>query len=297
NYEVASQLWFDQYLKGEFEFPKTPQLEVNLKTDSGTPQAWLGVDRAATALGVEFYYTQHGQVDGEKHDMDNTKHRFWHYAAAKKHDGNWIADLPVASVDKPLWVFANVIYPLEKPVGYAGYYYRIGESKEFTLSSLMSMHSAEDLKAAGVKAAFKPSLTIESFKGEWEKEWFSYRPEEWGMQTNKLYSEIWSAPEGASLALDVKSAEANKLVITIDEFGVEVDLTGGSDWQTIVLLPENFENAIGEKLESWDGVRNLSLTAEKTLRTRVGKENKQKKFGAAWKGDAPVFRELRWVQK
>lgn len=295
NYEVASQLWFDQYLKGTFTFPTTPNLSVNPGAENGVPTASVIVDSSKPVLGVEFYYTQHGQMDRDEDDMTNTKARFWHYGEATKQGDVWTGKLPVASLDKPLWVYANVIYPLETPVSYAGYYYRVGSSKQFTLSSLMFVATNVELKEAGVKATLSPSRAIESFEGDWEKEWFNYRPEKWGHQTNKLYSEVWKAPEGASLAFDVRADSPNKLVIRIDEYAAEIDLNGGEEWQSVVLSPSDFQNAGEEGLKNWSGIRNLGFSDSETLKLNLKGERKQVKVGADWQGSDPDFRKLRWV--
>lgn len=296
NYEVASQLWFDQQLKGTFTLPATPSLTVNLKSPRGVPSASVRVDESKPVLAVEIYYTQHGQMDGGKDNMENTKSRFWHFAKATKKDDAWSGSFHLASVGKSLWVYANVIYSLERPVSYAGYYYRVGSSKTFTVSSLMFVAPSEVLKGSGVDPTLASSLVIESFEGDWEKEWFSYRPEEWGRQTNKLYSEVWKAPEGAMLAVDVRAEKANKFAIRIDDFAKDVELKGGAEWQQVLLSPSDFQNAKGEKLESWNDIRNLSLSPKETLRAKVDGKAKRVNVGADWQGAAPEFRNLRWVK-
>ena len=50
---------------------------------------------------------------------------------------------------------------------------------------------------------------IETFEGDWEKEWFTYKPEEWARATHKVYDDTWKAPKNAKLALEVLAAEAN----------------------------------------------------------------------------------------
>jgi hypothetical protein len=36
-YEVATMLWMDQYLRGSFSFPQTPETTLAMKTDDGVP--------------------------------------------------------------------------------------------------------------------------------------------------------------------------------------------------------------------------------------------------------------------
>jgi len=295
NYEVASQLWFDQYLKGTLTLPATPQLKVDFNTKDRVPVVSVVPDESMPILAVDVYYTRHGQMGGLKSDMANTKNRFWHHAPATKSRDRWQARLPLSNRDKPLWVYANVIYKLEELVSYAGYYYRVGSSETFALSSLMPIFAGEELKRAGVQATVKPSLLIENFEGDWEKEWFTYRMEEWARSTHKIYDDRWKAPAGAKLALEVRAEQANTLVIGIDAYGAEVNIAGGGEWQTVAVSASDFRDATGDVLNNWDGIMELSLGAAQTLRERVDGENKSTKLGAPWNGPKPEFRNLRWV--
>jgi len=295
-YEVASQLWFDQTLKGSFSFPATPKIAVSLRTEDGIPTASVTLDDSLPVLAVDVYYTRHGQMDGVKDNMENTRNPFWHYAKPTKQGPAWRACLPLSNTDTPLWVYANVTYTLEEPVAYAGYYYRVGSSKAFTLSSRMSLASPGELRAAGVKATLKPCLTIEAFDNDWEKQWFTYRPEEWGRKTHKIYDEMWKAPQRAKLGVDVRAEQRNKLVVGIDTFAAEVSLAGGGKWQSIVLEPSDFKDVTGTVLTGWEGIRELRLGPSETLRKRVDGKMKSLQLGAAWQGPNPEFRKLRWIE-
>ena len=294
NYEVASQLWFDQQLKGTFRFPATPQIVVDLRVKDGIPTVIVTPDSSKPVLAVEVYYTQHGQMGDLKEDRDNTKNRFWHYAKTKKEAERWSASLPLSSTDRPLWVYANVTYPLDDAVAYAGYYYRVGSSQAFNLSSLMFMATADELKAAGVEPTRKPPLMIETFAGEWEKEWFTYKPAEWGRRMHKVYDDLWKAPADAKLAVDVRARQANKLVVGIDSYAAEVKLSGGAEWQQIILSLTDFHNAKRVALTDWKGIRELRLGATDTLKEKVDGRDRTVKLGSPWKGPNPEFRNLRW---
>ena len=294
-YEVATQLWFDQFLKGTFAFPATPKHSLELKTKNGVPTFSVTPDASKPVLAVDIFYTQHGQKAGEKHDMENTKARFWHHAAATKSGDTWIADLPLSSTEKPLWAYANVVYPLDTPVTGAGYYYRTYTTKQFNLSSLMAMSTANELKAAGVRATLKPSLVIETFEGDWEKEWFTYRAEEWARKTHKIYDQKYQPPAGATLAFDVRAADPNKLVVGIDDHATEVSLSGKGEWQPVSLSPADFKDATGSPLTDWKDIKELRLGNQETLSGGRRDKDKRLKLGGVWNGAAPRFRNLRWV--
>jgi len=295
-YEVASLLWFDQHLKGAFHMPRTPGSSLQLKTESGVPLFTVKPDGSKNILGVDIYYTQQGQMDGKKSDMNNTKARFWYHAAAKRNGNVWTADLPILNTDKPLWVYANVLYPLKIPVTGAGYYYGVYTTDRFNISSLMHIAKPGELKGAGVKPTVKPSLMIEAFDADWEKEWFTYKPADWARKTHKLYDEKWKAPLAAKLALDVRSKKKNKIVVGLDKYASEVQLSGGSEWQAVMLTVNDFKSANAESLASWSGIKELRLGSVETLRERHKDGDKTLKLGSAWQGDKPEFRNLRWAE-
>lgn len=294
-YEVATHVWMDHFLKGEGVVPKTPKTTLTLKTEDGVPSLSIEPDAARRILGVEVYYTREGQMDGKKDDATNTIHRFWYYAPAKQEGEIWTAKLPLCGVDKPLWVYANVIYALEAPIKGAGYYYRIYSTDRFVISSVPLLMSVEELQAAGVKSTRSPSLVIEDFQGEWQKQWFAYqpfaqKPDEWVRSTHKIYADEWKAPPGSRLAFDVRSDQPNKLAVGLSDAAAEVALQGGAEWQTVILDPANFVDAANKPLKDWSSGRELRLGAEDNLR---GKSPKV--FGGNWQGNPPEFRNLRWL--
>jgi len=293
--EVASPLWFDQHLKGMFQFPKTPDSSLVLRTTGGVPAFTVVPDSAKPILSVDMFYTQQGQIEGEKNNHEKTMARFWHHAVAVRHGVAWTADLPVMDTNRPLWVYANVLYPLENPVSGAGYYYGIYTAKNFTLSSRMAIATPDQLKAAGVQATDQPSLMIETFGGDWQKEWFTYDlTDNWARKTHKLYDPKWQAPSSAKLALDVRSEKPNKIVIGLDTHAAEIQLSGGDTWQSIVLSSADFLDADAAPLSKWEGLRELRLGPKETLRNRKGDNTKPRMLGAEWQGPKPEFRNLRW---
>jgi hypothetical protein len=295
-YEVAGPLWFDQYLRGAFQFPATPSAALELKTSDAIPSFTVQPDAAKPVLAVDIYYTQQGPNDGEKEDMNNAMNRFWHHAKAIQHGKVWTAELPLLTVAKPLWVYANVLYPLAAPVTGAGYYYATYTATQFNLASKMLIASPEQLKAAGVKATDKPSLLIEAFGKDWQKEWFTYDlTDNWARKTHKLYDPKWLPPASATLALEARSQQPNKLVMGLDNYAAEIPLTGGMKWQKIVLSPANFHDAAGKSLPDWKGVKELRLGDKETLRSKDGDTEKKLDLGTDWQGAKPEFQNLRWI--
>ena len=199
--------------------------------------------------------------------------------------------MPLISTDLPLWAYANVSYQLEQPVTSAGYYYAVRSADQFVLSSQLRMITAEQLRSAGVQATLKPSVMIEDFEGDWQKEWFNYR-DGWARSTHKVYDPQWQTPGNAKLALQVSCAQANKLVVKIDEYAAEVSLAGGSAWEAIEFSAVDFKNTAGKALTDFKGIKELRLSPQETLR---GKNNAVAQFGGAWQGADPIFNDLHWV--
>jgi hypothetical protein len=273
-YQVVGPLWFDQYLKGAFCYPKTPATSLELKTQGG--------------------YTQQGQPEGEKNDRENTMNRFWHHASPARCANTWTAKLPLLSTDRPLWVYANVSYPLDTTVTSAGYYYGPYTATMFNLSSTMHVATQGQLEEAEVKATLKPSLVIESFEGDWEKEWFTYKPEDWARRTHKIYDDRWQAPSQAKLAFEVRAAKPNKMVVGLDQFATEVVLIGNRQWQSVTLTPTQFHDAEGDSLPGWEDVKELRIAAMETLRATGKGPSKSRVVGESWQGPKPDVRNLRW---
>lgn len=293
-FEVATQLWFDQHLKGSFSWPKTPETKLDLETDKGTPRFVVWPDQTREVLDVEIFYTQQGRLGGDRTARENRIARFWQFAKPTRDGNAWSAELPVFSSALPLWVYANVKYPLDEAIAGAGYYYGDYQSKQFNVSSLIRLVKAQDLKSAGVKGTLQPTTTIEDFRGDWRKDWFNRFANDWAIRTHKVYHPCWFAPQEASLVLEVRSKQANKLVIGIDDFAAEVNVPAGDLWHRVELASSDFKDADNQPLRSWKGIKELRLLQSEHLRSRERGSKERRLVGGAWKGDAPEFRNVRW---
>ena len=116
----------------------------------------------------------------------------------------------------------------------------------------------------------------------------------WARRNHKIYDERWLAPPGARLALEVRSAHANKLVVGIDGFAAEIALSGGTAWQRVSLAPADFRNAASAALDGWSGIRELRFTANERLALRDSGQDRRREVGADWQGPKPEFQNLRW---
>lgn len=159
----------------------------------------------------------------------------------------------------------------------------------------MRVATSGELKKAGVVSTLRPQVLIEDFKGDWQKEWFSYNPKKWGIKTHKLYHPAWAPPKRAKLYFEIKAELPNKMIVGLDQNLAELTLTGNNKWQGVKLSPSDFQNFEMKPRANWAGIMELRLDDEETLRPPRKSEGKARKLGAKWKGSPPEFRYLRWL--
>ena len=208
-FEVATQVWFDEYLKSKSKVPLTPEINLELQKNQ-FPRVIVTPDLDREIEQVEIYFTQQGILQkrgGPKDNSTNTKHRFWKFVRPEKREkeNRWLADLPIFDTNRSLWVFANVRYRLGERISAAGYYYGTYETDSFVLSSLLATASSDELIKSGTITFDYADLIIEDFSPDWRNEWFTYNPKKWGLRTNKLYEPNWAAPHSkARIGIEVK---------------------------------------------------------------------------------------------
>ena len=293
---ICGILWFDQYLKGTFSFPKTPELTVTLKTANGIPCATLKPDRPAEVIKVDLYYS----VD--PHCLT----RFWRDAEAKKSGETWVANCPVLSAEQPLYVYANVSYGLKtERVGYRG----DKAPAAFMISSREAILYPDELKSAGVKATDKPSRMIDDFSRGWQ-DWYRLEwgnPHVWVATTRKLKDPKWRGPAGAKLVFEVKCPNDNVISVFAElngwgafpgkpggSYEFRKPLKGSPDWQTVSISSEEMKPSKPDApaMTSWEMATELSFRRVKSYL----KDGQEVNFGTDAQGwrEPRDFRNLRW---
>lgn len=289
-FAVTRPLWIDQHLKGSFKFPATPESKLVLSTEDGVPVLEVKPDKSMPLERVQTLFS----VDADP------QARFWKTADSKRDGETWTAQLPIMSVDQPLFAFANVHYRLNEPeqVPFAQ------PTKTFAISSLLHTASPQQLQKAQVKATDMPSLLIDGFHHGWQ-DWYllsAGNPHHWEFSTRKINDPKWRGREGYRLAFDVQVEKPNELVVVLtenffrsyrgrsQEYIAVVKLNGGSERQTVMLEPQDFKTDDGKTLASWRNIDLLSFRAyyDKGRRLLGSKQ---------WAGPQPTFRELRWEPK
>ena len=82
----------------------------------------------------------------------------------------------------------------------------------------------------------------------------------------------------------------------MDGYATEVALPGESKWKAVELSANDFKNAELKPLANWEGVKELRFDESDNLRPPRGSNAKARRLGDQWKGQAPEFRNLRWVE-
>ncbi len=285
-FAVARPLWFDQYLKGNFIFPKTPDSKLSLKSEDGRPLLEVVPDKSLPIERVQLLYA----VDPDP------RARFWRTADATTDGRIWTAKLPILSVGQPLFAFANVHYvlPARSAVPQAE------ATDTLAISSLFHTATPADLQTAGTKAVEKKSSLIDDFSQGWQ-DWYllsANNPQHWEYSTRKLGDPQWRGGSDQRLGLEVASERDNELVIVLtenffrsyrgpsQELVAVVKLPAGQS-QLVSLQPGDFTSAKGEKLSSWRNIDLLSLRPYLEMEGKlVGSRN--------WQGPQPRFRMLFW---
>ena len=157
------------------------------------------------------------------------------------------------------------------------------------------MISPSELKQSKVITSMQPLKVIEDFKDDWKKEWFTYKPQKWGLRTHKIYSPVWKPSPNDKLYVEIRSSSANKMAVSIDGFGSEIKLPGSNIWKEFQFPASAFTNAQFSSLKSWEGIKELRFDDVIDLRPPKGSKVKNRRLGTTWNGDEPEFRNLRWV--
>ena len=293
----ARYRFFDVFLKGDGTFPKRPELLVNLKRPNGIPIATVTPHDVNQVQKVQIYYSVN------PHSLT----RFWRRAATAQHGNHWVAHLPILSTGMPLFVMANVEYPLPRPL--VGSRYTGKSPDNFLVSTWEEIIDPPALKAAGVQATDRPDRMIERSFDDWG-DWYQIG---WGNNqhavagTRKLTDPKWRGPDGATLNIEVKDPQGGNFLMAFDvnNWGAYPGLIKSGyycvkpldkteDWQTISIHLSDLKprtEGITDRPKSWQGITELQIVAGLH---RLPGEEKTILSGGTWPGKRKL-RNLRWV--
>lgn len=296
-----SMLWFDDHLKGTFDFPQTPALEVNLESGNGVPIASLTPDQIDKVAKVDIYYA----VD------NHILSRFWRSAPSRRTDDTWEAELPVTSEDQPLYVIANVYYHLAHDV--VGYPWMREAPDTFGVTSELRTFTPTELRSAGIRGdKLRARMLQEQFDYQ---DWYRLNwenPHAWSAYTRKIKDPRFGGPDGASLAMDIRVDHDTTFLLHIrnnswgafpegerGEYYAPVTVQAAPDWQTIRVELKDFQPTTAqttEPLTHWRHVTELGLCG----RLKVEKDGRSVELPEVTDTSMATyhaprhFRNLRW---
>ena len=289
-FAVTRPLWIDQHLKGSFKFPRTPASHLTLEKIarlSVTPDASRPVEKVQILYSID----------------PDPQARFWRTATVvgTANRRTWTAELPLLSTDEPLFAFANVHYRLNQPVPVRS----ARPTSTFAISSLVHTAAPKALKHNRVQATDRRSLLIDDFSHEF-RDWYRLsadNPHHWQFWTRKITDPKWRGPAGHRLTFDVKTRDANRLVVIISENFFRsyqgrqrdlinvVKLPGGDKWHTVSFAPSSLKTVDGkDSMDSWNHADLLGF------RAYYGDHRKTTIGTTRWAGPRPEFRNLRWTR-
>lgn len=291
---VTMPLSFDHFLKGGPALPETPASDLSLKTDAGDPRLCVTAKGRWPVARCDIYYS----IDPDP------RARFWRSAEVARDGDRFTAGLPLDTIDRPLFAFANVFYTLPEPVSIPQLpELRSGAIREVCLSSTLHAATPETLRAAGVRAAGGgPSAVIEDFAHGW-RDWYRLNAghrDHWQNWTRKITDPKWRDAEGAKIAVTLQAAQPNRIAFVVIEnewrsyrgprrtFVCEREISGGPGEQSLVLAAGDFVNtANGAPLKSWGQIDLLGLCAHYEDKGPAAKP-------VHWRGPVPDFKRLEW---
>lgn len=286
---VAMPLWFDHYLKDGPALPDTPASTLALSPE---PMLRVMPDRAKMSVArVEIYYS----VDPDP------RARFWRSAEVTREGDGYIAQLPLHSLDLPLFAFANVYYALPEPVSLAAVPGNTKPVTEVCISSLLHSHDVAEVKKAQPKLTAKSSLLIEDF-ARGLRDWYALNAGNLVHQqfwTRKVTDPLYRGADGASLKFTLKMPRTNRFSIVLQQnewrsyrgarqtFVCTREISGSDTPQSFTLSLSDFTSSDGPP-ESWAGIDQLGLCAHFIARSAVAQP------APTWNGLAPTFLRLEW---
>lgn len=262
-------MWMDTWLRGGPQWPPNPQSLVTLTKD-GVPQLEITSGSDKRVAKVEAFYAVENL---------NSMSRYWRDTVVTYAESKWVAPMPVHSLDKPLYAYANIHY-----------------AEGWVLSTMPLRVIPSTLGA--VRASDVPDSKISDFSKGLEG-WVSYShavdpigekapievkivravdgspalavPNRKPIRNHRIGDPKWKPMDGAMLTFSVLSTQPSDITVSMVEPPVEamlkdgrffkkkVVLTGDNHWQIVTLNLSDFVTEKGEVLNSWGNITTLQI--------------------------------------
>jgi dienelactone hydrolase len=280
---VTLPLWLDHFLKGGPALPATPDARLELGTPDRVPRLRVAADGRWPATRCEIYYS----VDPDP------RARFWRGTAVVREGDSFTASLPLESLERPLFAFANVFHELPEPVSMKALPGNGHMVREVCLSSLLRTAGPADLAAAGVEPRPVGGPLVDDFAAGW-RDWCRLElgnRDHWQHWTRKITDPAWRGPDGARLGITLTLPRTNRITVIVVEnewrgergprrtFTCTREVPGAAEPQTLLLAAADFTDKDGP-LGSWREIDQLGI---------AGSGGKP-----PWDGPPAEFHRIEW---
>lgn len=296
--EFTHLLMFEQYLKGSFRLPRTPEITVDLEGNAMGPTVTVKPDDSQEIERVEIFYSQD----------PNGQFRFNRSAKVTQHAGLYSASTPITSVDLGFFAMANVYYKHPKSLGLKGPWWNKLPSEHFILSTNVQKYEIAEVKNAAPSVTDVTTRMIQkSFDNDGKPDWYRYSANR--LNTRKIRDPKWRGPIGAKLSIDIQDALGGNLILEFSfnnyskygreypagEYFAVIPIRASRDWQTVTLsikdLKPKKNNQVGHPAD-WQTLDHLSVANQLEFEVE-GKPQRYK--SNSQNGRGRKMRNLQWV--
>ena len=229
-------LMFEQYLKGNYQIPKTPKIKVDLKGDKNGPLITLSPDKSQEIERVEIFYSQD----------PNGQFRFNRSAKVQKKGNTYSASAPITSAKLGFFAMANVYYKHPKGLKLKGPRWSPTPADTFILSTNVQKFEIAQVQQSAPAVTDTFSRMIEpDFQKTNLPDWYRYSQNR--LNTRKIRDPKWRGPIGAKLSIDILDPIGENLIMEFEfnnysKYGsklasgqcyVAIPIKASNEWQTI----------------------------------------------------------------
>ncbi|WDE97598.1 acetylxylan esterase [Lentisphaera profundi] len=291
-------LMFEQYLKGTYKIPETPEIKVDLKGDVNGPIITLSPDNSQAIDRVEIFYSQD----------PNGQFRFNRSAKVRKVGNKYLASAPIISKDLGFFAMANVYYKHPKGLKLLGPRWNANLANTFIISTNIQKFEIPEVQQANPAITDKSTRMIQAnFDHDGKPDWYRYSQSR--LNTRKIRDPKWRGPIGAKLAIDVLDPIGENLIMEFDfnsysqydrelatgQCYVVVPIKASKEWQTLAIDIKDLKplkgNRNGMPLD-WQTLDHLSIVNN----LKAPLDGKMQNFQANAKhGQGRKLRKMQWL--
>jgi hypothetical protein len=259
---VLLNRWFDRYLKNKGpDVPRTPTTVIQIAAHGRSAKITVNPDNTKPPTQLDVYYS---------HDP-NARARFWKHATAERenasnngHSETWTASVPVRE-QLPLYVFANLTYPLDHPVETFQ-----GTANEFTITSSLIVHQPPAVDVQQLRANAQHVALFEDFRSTGLRDWAT--SPQGGTSTYKFQDpDRATPPDDHALVVTVQVPRerlsfrfrVTKRKFLPHESGPEATFFANRQpspgLQKLKLKPADFTSRDGVRMQDWEAISTFRI--------------------------------------